>query len=87
MSLRALASTYSMPESTLRTRLQGVQPKHETRSPNRKLYPIEEQSLVDWILDLNQRGFPPHIINIRGMADHLLVARGQIPPPQPVGEK
>jgi hypothetical protein len=48
--------------------------------------PVEEQSLVQWILDLDQRGFPPQIIDVRRMADVLLAARGQDPPPPPLGQ-
>lgn len=74
--IRALAATYNVPESTLRTRLQGVQLKHEIRSPNRKLYPIEDQSLLEWILDLDRRGFSPQIINVRRMANNLPTTHG-----------
>ena len=52
-SLRALAAAYDVPESTLRARIHGTQPRSETASVNRKLSPIEEQSLVQWILDLD----------------------------------
>ena len=86
-SLRALAAAYDVPESTLRTRLRGTQPRTEIVSVNRKLSPIEEQSLVQWILELDRRGFPPHIIDVRRMADALLAARGQDPPPLPTGKK
>ncbi|RAQ98726.1 plasma membrane calcium-transporting atpase 2 [Stemphylium lycopersici] len=82
-----LAKAYDVPKSTLQTRLRGIQPRSETLSANRKLLPIEEQSLVQWILDLDRRGFPPHIIDVRRMADALLAARGQDPPPQPIGKK
>jgi hypothetical protein len=63
-------------ESTLRTRLRGILPKRETILVNRKLSPVEEQSLVHWILELNRRGFPPQIIDMRRMADVLLAACG-----------
>ena len=86
-SIRALAKAFDIPQSTLHTRIHGVQPRSETASVNRKLSPIEEQSLVQWILDLNRRGFPPHIIDVRRMADALLAARGQNPPPAPIGKK
>ncbi|KAF7569858.1 hypothetical protein PtrM4_122730 [Pyrenophora tritici-repentis] len=86
-SIRALAKAFDIPQSTLHTRIHGVQPRSETVSVNRKLSPIEEQSLVQWILDLDRRGFPPHIIDVRRMADALLAARGQDPPPQPIGKK
>lgn len=58
-SKRSLAEAYGVPESTLRTRLRGVQPKHETVSVNRNLSSVQEQSLIQWILDLDRRGFPP----------------------------
>ena len=86
-SQRQAAMLYDAPRTTLRRRLRGTQPRSETASVNRKLSATEEQSLVQWILDLDRRGFPPHIIDVRRMADALLAARGQDPPPQPVGKK
>ncbi|KAK1916402.1 hypothetical protein P3342_004221 [Pyrenophora teres f. teres] len=77
---------YDAPRTTLRRRLRGTQLRSETASVNRKLSATEEQSLVQWILDLDRRGFPPYIIDVRRMADALLAARGQDPPPQPVGK-
>ena len=85
--VRALAKAYDVPQSTLYTRIHGTPPRSEQRSINRKLSPTEEQSLVQWVLDLDRRGFPPYIIDVRRMADVLLAARGQDPPPQPVGKK
>jgi hypothetical protein len=61
---RALASAFDVPESTLRTRLRGVLARHETTPVNVKMSPVEEQSLVQWILHLDQRGFPPQIIDV-----------------------
>ena len=86
-SIRALALAYNVPRSTLQTRLHGIQSKHETTSVNLKLSPIEKQSLVQWILDLDQRRFPPQIIDVRRMGDVLLAARDQDPPPPPLGQK
>lgn len=64
--------------STLETRLQGVHARSATTPVNRKLSSVEEESLVQWILDLDRRRFPPYIIDVRRMADALLAARGQI---------
>jgi len=86
-SVRTLAAAYDVPKSTLQRRLHGTQARSEIVSVNRKLSPIEEQSLVQWILELDRRGFPPYIIDVRRMADALLSARGQDPPPPPVGKK
>jgi hypothetical protein len=78
---------YQTPRSTLRGRLAGSLPQAAANAQKRKLYSTEEQSLVQWILDLDRRGFPPQIIDVRRMADSLLAARGQEPPPQSVGQK
>ena len=86
-SVRALAAAYDVLKSTLQRHLHGVQARLETASVNRKLSLIEEQSLVQWILALNRRGFPPHIIDVRRIADALLAARGQDLPPPPIGKK
>ena len=86
-SIRALAKTFDVPQTTLHKRICGIQPRSETASVNHKLSAVEEQSLVQWILDLDRRGFPPQVIDVRRMADALLAARGQDPPPQPVGKK
>lgn len=80
-SIRKAATTYNIPESTLRTR-----PQHEIRSQKRTLRLLEEEALVKWILDLDRRGFPPHIIHVREMATVLLAARGSNPPPKPIGK-
>jgi hypothetical protein len=81
-----LPAAYDVPETTLCRRLRGVLPKRETTFVNLKMSPLEEQSLVEWILDLDQQGFPPQIISVRQMADALLANRGQNPHPPPVGK-
>ncbi|RYN17045.1 hypothetical protein AA0119_g11468 [Alternaria tenuissima] len=86
-SQRRASQLYRVPRTTLQRRLQGIQPQAITNAQKRKLYPVEEQAVVQWILDLDRRGFPPQVIDVRRMADALLAARGQDPPPQPVGQK
>jgi hypothetical protein len=80
-------TAYDIPRSTLQTRLHGTEPLSETTSVNRKLHPVEEQSLVQWILELDRRGFPPQAIDVRRMADALLADRGQNLPLQSIGQK
>jgi transposase len=86
-SYRKAAKLYNVPRSTLTRRVNGSLPQAAANAQKRKLHPTEEQSLVQWILDLDRRGFPPQIIDVRRMADNLLAARGQEPPPQSVGQK
>lgn len=85
-SIKKTAFLYDVPRTTLRDRLQGTRPQNEANARKRKMLPSEEQALVNWILDLDRRGFPAYIINIRDMANTLLAERGQNPPPIPVGK-
>ena len=85
-SVRRAAVLYDVPQTSLVRRVNGIVPLTEFNAKKRKLQPSEEQALVEWALELNRRGFPPYIIDLRRMADTLLTARGQNPPPQPVGK-
>jgi hypothetical protein len=44
-----------------------------------KLYKTEEDVIVQHILDLNLRGFPPRLAAIKDMADSLLAERHEDP--------
>ena len=44
-----------------------------------KLLVTEEQTIVDYILDLDARGFPMHLPAIKDLADSLLAARHRDP--------
>ena len=48
-----------------------------------KLTLNEEGVILNYILDLDRRGFPPRLADVRVMADSLLAERGR----DPVGEK
>jgi hypothetical protein len=44
-----------------------------------KFTSTEEQTIVRYILDLNSRGFAPHLSEVANMADKLLGERGGKP--------
>ena len=44
-----------------------------------KLFSTEEETLVQYILDLDARGFPPRLDAVKDMADSLLDARHRDP--------
>jgi hypothetical protein len=37
---------------------------------------LEEEAIVEYILDLDLRGFPPRLVNVEDMANLLLAERG-----------
>ena len=47
------------------------------RPNSHKLTTTEEQTIVQYILDLDSRGFAPRLCEVADMADKLLAARGK----------
>ena len=72
LSLRASAKLYSVPYTTLQNR-RARRPSLRDIPPNsRKLTDLEEQTLVDRIIDLGTREFPPRLSGVEDMANELL---------------
>jgi hypothetical protein len=74
-SIRAAAQTYNIPFRTLSYRLRGRASRHETRANGHKLSSTEEQALLEWILSMDARGYPPTISLVRNAALQLLSER------------
>ncbi|RJE17767.1 Pogo transposable element, partial [Aspergillus sclerotialis] len=85
-AIREAARRFAIPESTLRRRLNSRMNRAETRANSHKLTQIEEESLVQWILSMDQRGVAPRPTTVREMANLLLQGR-ETTPVQTVGEK
>jgi hypothetical protein len=79
LSLRHAASIYRVPYSTLRRRQNGILAIRDTIPKSRKLSDLEEQIIVQFILDLDSRGFPPRLRFVEEMANSLLADRGASP--------
>ena len=80
------AKIYNVPQSTLNDRQNGRLPRLESRSKFRLLLDFEEETLISWIYNMERRGFPSHIINIRRIAQTLLTCRGASSPPSTIGK-
>ena len=85
-NIREAARVYNVPRTTLQRRLNGHTFRPEQRANSHKLTPNEEESLVRWILSLDQRGAAPRPAHIQEMADILLSKRGD-PTITTVGDK
>lgn len=78
-SLRRAAAAYSIPKSTLSDRINGITPHTNRRPGMAKLTATEEQTLIQYILDLDSRGFAPRLTEVEDMANKLLAARHRDP--------
>ncbi|KAJ3542614.1 hypothetical protein NM208_g4000 [Fusarium decemcellulare] len=79
LRLKPIARTYKVSEVRLRRRQQGIQSRRDTIPNSRRLSDLEEQILVQFILDLDSRGFPPRLRFVEEMANRLLADRDAPP--------
>jgi hypothetical protein len=74
-SIRQAALAYNVPYSTLNYRLSGRVARVEIRANSHKLTPIEEQVLIQWIISMDNRGYPPRVCAVQNAARLLLQQR------------
>ena len=75
LSCRRAAKIYEVSEATLRARMNGRQSRANCPINSALLRKSEEEAIVQYILDLDERGFPPRIAGVEDMANLLLEAR------------
>ena len=83
LSLRRAAKIYQVKYSTLFDRENGVTSRCDWIPKSRKLSDLEEQIIVQFILDLDSRGFPPRLRGVEGIANWLLCWAGEQAKPPP----
>jgi len=70
-TLRGVKKIYDVSQKTVKRRISGIKPKRGSAAPNCRLIPLQEESLKQWILSMDQRGMPPRIATVRQMASIL----------------
>jgi hypothetical protein len=75
LSLRAAAKIYNVDHTTLSRRRAGRPTRHDIPANSRKLTDLEEETIVQYILELGARSFPPRLCSVEDMANQLLRAR------------
>jgi helix-turn-helix, Psq domain len=74
-SLLSAAKSYDVPYTTLYHRVRQCPAQRDTRPTNCKLTAMEELTLVQWILSMDQRGLAPRLDSVQRMANLLLKKR------------
>lgn len=75
LTIRAAAKVYNVPRTTLARRRDGRPARRDTLPNSRKLTELEEDAIVQYILELCERSFPPRLRDVEDMANQLLRAR------------
>ena len=73
---RSAAQTFKVPRTTLQRRRAGKPARRDCQPNSKKLTELEEEVIVRYILDLDQRGFASTYAAVRDIANKLLAARG-----------
>ena len=71
LSIRAAAKIYDVPRMTLVDRIKGRVAKPKKRNAQHNLTLTKEETLIQYILNLDSQGFPPRINNVRDIANLL----------------
>ena len=79
LSVRAAAKIYSVPYTTLYRRRAGRPPRRDTTPNSKKLTKSEEEAIVQYIIELCARAFPPRLCGVEDMANQLLRVRDAPP--------
>ncbi|KAF6515843.1 hypothetical protein HZS61_004584 [Fusarium oxysporum f. sp. conglutinans] len=79
LKLRRAASIYKACPKKLGRRQEGMQSRRDWIPKSRKLSDLEEQTIIEFILDLDSRGFPPRLRGVEDMANRLLADRDEPP--------
>ncbi|KAM5529435.1 transposase [Fusarium oxysporum f. sp. phaseoli] len=79
LRLRRAATIYKVGYSTLRDRRNGIQSRSDWVPKSRKLSDLEEQIIVQFLLDLDSRGFPARLRFVAEIANSLLADRDASP--------
>jgi len=75
-SLRSAAATYGVSKDTLKRRRAGTTSRRDSIANSRNMTTIEESIIVQHIIDLDSRGFPPTPQVVAEMANKLRSERG-----------
>ena len=79
LSIRRAAEIYRMAERTLRRRCNRTPSRRDCMLNSMKLTKTEEEVIVQHILKLDERGCPPQLSDVEGVANSLLAERHQSP--------
>jgi len=79
LSIRRAAHYFNVPYTTLHQRLRRTPNRVDIRANSHKLTQIEEESLIKWIISIDDRGGALRPSIVREIANLLLSKRGSTP--------
>ena len=71
LSVRAAAEIYGVSRKTLGRRRAGKPARRDIPANSRNLTDLEEQTIVQYVIELDTRAFPPRLCGMEDMTNHL----------------
>ena len=71
LSIRAAAKIYGVDRKTLGRRHAGKPARRDILANSRSLTDLEEQTIVQYVIELYTRAFPPRLCGVEDMANQL----------------
>jgi hypothetical protein len=75
LSARTVGKLFDVDHQKLSRRKRGMQSRRDISANSLKLDKLEDQTIVQYILDLDSQGFPPRLSSVEDMANRLLAER------------
>ena len=72
---RRVAKIYNVSRTSLHRRRDGIAARRDSTINSKKLTDLEELAIVQYILNLDSKGFPPRCSSVEDMANRLLAER------------
>ena len=72
----SVAKLYGVSRTTLERRRTGTPSRQDILPPRQRLTKLEEKAIIQYILELDSRSFPPRLAGVEDMANQLLDTRG-----------
>ena len=69
LSVLTIAKLYNIPETTLRRRRASRPTRRDIPANSRSLTDLEEQTIVQYIIELSARAFPPRLSGVEDIAN------------------
>ena len=76
LSITQAAYVYAVSKATLYRRINSCRNQGSYGISKQRLTPEEEESIKNWVLEIQSWGFPPRVAQLREMAVELLQAKG-----------
>ena len=71
LKLEAVAKLYNVASSTLRDRRAGKPARRDIPANSRNLTDLEEQTIVQYVIELSIYVFPPRLYSVKDIANYL----------------